>query len=104
MNPVRTNNKPVSTRVNGPFHYVYVLQNSEGNFYTGCTKDLKKRYEEHNDGKSKYTKFRGPYRLIYYEACLNKDDSFRREKYLKTGLGKRYIRNRVKDSLRVLTG
>jgi len=34
-------------------------------------------------------------RLIYYEACLEKDDAIKREKYLKTGMGKRYLRNRL---------
>jgi putative endonuclease len=92
MNPVR------------PFHYVYVLQNEEGVFYTGCTKDLKKRYQEHLDGKSTYTRTRGPYKLIYYEACLNKYDAYRRERYLKTGMGKRYLRNRMKSFTEGLTG
>jgi putative endonuclease len=92
MNPVRA------------FHYVYVLQNIYGDFYTGCTSDLKKRYSEHMNGLSKYTKSRGPYKLIYYEACLDKNDAFRREKYLKTGMGKRYIKNRLKVNLEALTG
>lgn len=92
MNPVR------------PFYYVYVLQNKDGMFYTGCTKDLKKRYQEHLDKKSTYTRTRGPYKLIYYEACLHKDDAYRRERYLKTGMGKRYLRNRMKSFTRGLTG
>ncbi len=92
MNPVR------------PFHYVYVLKNGKGNFYTGCTKDLKKRYAEHKRGESTYTRTRGPYELIYYEACLNKNDAYRRERYLKTGMGKRYLRNRIKSFTEGLTG
>jgi len=85
MNPVRA------------FQYVYVLQNESGLTYTGCTNDLKKRFAEHQSGKSEYTKKRGPYDLVYYEACLNKDDAYRRERYLKTGMGKRYIKNRLKS-------
>ena len=81
------------------FHYVYLLQNKTGNWYTGCTSDLKRRIKQHNDGNSPYTSTRGPYRLIYYEACLSKSDAFRREKYLKSGMGKRYLKNRLKDSL-----
>lgn len=76
--------------------YVYVLQNNSGQFYTGCTSDLKKRLEQHNTGKSEFTKYRGPYELIYYEACLNVKDAYAREKYLKTGMGKRYLKNRLK--------
>lgn len=76
--------------------YVYVLQNQSGQFYTGCTSDLKKRLVQHNTGKSEFTKYRGPYELIYYEACLNVKDAYTREKYLKTGMGKRYLKNRLK--------
>lgn len=79
--------------------YVYVLINNKGQFYTGCTADLKKRLIQHNDGKSTYTSHHGPYKLIYYEACLNTKDSYAREKYLKSGMGKRYIKNRLKEYL-----
>ena len=79
--------------------FVYIISNSQGLWYTGCTNDLKKRLSEHNDGKSTYTEHRGPYELIYYEACLNAKDGYRREKYLKTGMGKRYLKNRLKQHL-----
>jgi len=49
------------------------------------------------------TKGRGPFELIYYEMCLNKDDAVAREKYLKSGMGKRYLKNRLKRFLS-LTG
>jgi len=39
---------------------------------------------------------RRPFKLIYYEACINEDDARTRETYLKSGMGKRYIRNRLK--------
>lgn len=79
------------------FQYVYVLKSLEsGNWYTGCTSDLRKRLAEHNGGKSTYTKDRGAYELIYYEASLNKQDAFARERYLKSGMGKRYVNNRLK--------
>lgn len=85
-------------------HYVYVLGSTEsGNFYTGYTSDLRKRLQEHNTGKSPYTKFRGPYELVYYEACIDSRDALMREKYLKTGMGKRYLKNRLKRFL-ALTG
>lgn len=79
--------------------YVYVLENSLGDFYTGCTSDLNKRLKEHSSGQSTYTKHRGPYKLIYYEACLNPKDGYTREKYLKTAQGKRYLKNRLKGYL-----
>lgn len=67
--------------------------------YTGYTRDLRKRFNEHNEGKSTYTKHRGPYELVYYEACLDENDAIAREKYLKTGKGKRYIKYRLKRFL-----
>ncbi len=77
-------------------YYTYVIMNNEGRLYTGFTYDLRKRFKEHNAKKSKYTKHRGPYKLIYYEACLNENDACQREKYLKSGIGKRYLKNRLK--------
>ena len=84
--------------------YVYVLRSTkDGKWYTGCTEDLRKRFSEHNDGKVSSTKGRGPFELIYYEASLNAEDAFAREKYLKSGMGKRYLKNRLKRFLS-LTG
>ena len=45
------------------------------------------------------TKGRGPFELIYYEACKNELDAFSREKYLKSGPGKHYLNNRLKRFL-----
>ena len=67
------------------FYYIYVLKSEkDGKLYTGYTKDLKLRFEKHNKGTVESTKDRKPFKLIYYEACLNQQDATRREKYLKT--------------------
>ena len=79
---------------------VYVLYSELDNgFYTGSTPDLRRRFREHCDGKVVSTKSRRPLKLIYYEAFLEKSDAIKREKYLKTGMGKRYLRNRLSASL-----
>lgn len=65
-------------------------------WYTGSTCDLQKRILAHNSGKNTSTKSGLPWRLIYYEMSLNRDDARAREKYLKSGTGKRYIDNRLK--------
>lgn len=84
MNPVRN------------FWYVYILESiKDGFWYTGCTNNLNKRLNEHNIGKVYATKSRRPLALIYCEISLNKFDAFHREKYLKSGMGKRYIKNRL---------
>jgi putative endonuclease len=85
-------------------YYVYVIQSEKDKqFYTGFTSDLQNRLHEHNTGRVSSTKERGPFALIYYEACLNEQDALAREKYLKSGMGKRYLKNRLRRFLS-LTG
>ncbi len=77
--------------------YVYILQSiKDSNLYAGFTADLKKRLIKHNSGKVFSTKTRMPLKLIYYEVCLNEQDAKQREKYFKTGIGKRFAKNRLK--------
>ena len=84
--------------------YTYVLESlKDRRWYTGSTNDLRKRFNDHNIGLSRSTKNRGPFKLIYCEACLNEQDARQREKFLKSGMGKRYIKNRLKRFLS-LTG
>jgi putative endonuclease len=78
-------------------YYTYVLQSSvDGNFYVGYTQDLKQRFDLHNMGQVESTKRRLPMKLVYYEACLDKQDAIRREKYLKTHHGKMFMAKRLK--------
>ena len=81
-------------------YYVYVLYSKKGGrLYTGYTKNLKERFNEHTKGNVASTKQRRPLTLIYYEGCLNQKDATRREKYLKSGNGKIYIKNRLRNYL-----
>ncbi|KKT14604.1 MAG: GIY-YIG nuclease superfamily protein [Parcubacteria group bacterium GW2011_GWF2_44_8b] len=79
--------------------YAYVLEGVNGDLYTGYTKDLKKRVQEHNQGLNSSTKRYGPWKLIYYEASLNVIDTKRREGYLKTTQGRRLLKRRLKEYL-----
>jgi putative endonuclease len=80
--------------------YIYILKSiKNGLFYTGYTNNLNKRLTEHNSGKVFSTKQRRPFILIYWEGCLNQQDANRRERYLKTAWGKRYIKNRLRNFL-----
>ena len=86
------------------YYHVYLLKNEKfGRWYTGLTTDLRKRFNQHNSGQSHYTKNKGKYEMIYWEVCKNLDDAKSREKYLKSGMGKRYLKNRLKRFLS-LTG
>jgi putative endonuclease len=77
-----------------------VLQSEKDNaFYIGFTKNLKLRFEQHSKGEVDSTKNRRPLKLIYYESCLNRADATKREKYLKTYNGKRFLHNRLKSYL-----
>ncbi len=76
--------------------YTYILKSKkDGSIYTGSTKDLRKRIVQHNKGLSSYTRSRRPFEIIYYEACLLEDKARSRELYLKSGIGKRYLKNRL---------
>ncbi|MDP2930539.1 MAG: GIY-YIG nuclease family protein [bacterium] len=82
------------------FYYVYILKsNKDKKFYTGYTNNLKLRFEQHQKGRIDSTKNRRPFKLIYYEACLNQQDATHREKYLKTHHGKTFLRKRLKSYL-----
>ena len=80
--------------------YVYVLESKQDNsWYIGCTDDLKNRFKKHNTGKSIYTSKKLPWELIYYEASRNKTDAFKRELYLKSGYGRRYLKKRLSGQI-----
>lgn len=81
-----------SNTASSMFFYVYVLESiKDGQRYIGYTNNLKRRIEEHNKGLTFSTKFRLPVRLIYYEACLQEQDAKRREHYLKTSAGRKFL-------------
>lgn len=83
------------------WHYVYVLLSAkDGKFYIGYTTDLKRRFYQHNAKKNFSTKGRIPFSLIYAEACLNKEDANRRESYLKTSQGRRFLKLRLRKFLK----
>lgn len=85
--------------------YVYVLQSEKDRlFYTGYTKNIQNRIDLHNQGKILSTRDRRPLILIYLEGCLDQQDATRREKYLKSGNGKIYLRSRLRNYLANPTG
>lgn len=69
----------------------------DGQIYVGLTSDLRKRLREHNQGLNLSTRRHKPWKIIYYEACLNKKDAVRREGYLKTTQGRRLLNRRLKE-------
>ena len=77
-------------------YYIYVLRSKIDNkLYIGFTVDLRRRFQQHNEGFVHATKERLPLELVYYEAGLNKEKAIKREKYFKTGFGRRFLKNRI---------
>ncbi len=78
------------------FFYTYVLKSfKDDKLYIGFTDNLKNRILKHNKGLVESTKSRRPLELIYYEACLNEKNALKREKYFKTGFGRRFLKTRI---------
>ena len=78
------------------FYYTYVLKSQEeGKLYIGFTKDIKGRVIMHKKGEVNATRERLPVELVYYEACRDKRSAVRREKQLKTGFGRAYLKRRL---------
>ncbi len=76
--------------------YVYVLHSEfDQGLYIGFSADLRRRLAEHRQGLAFATSFRGPWRLIYYEAYLEEEDALGRERYLKSGGGRRFLKSQL---------
>ena len=81
-------------------YYVYILKSlKDSSLYIGYSADLKKRFADHNNGKSLATKYRKPYKLVFYEAFTDRIDAKHRETYFKSGWGLRSIKKILKRSL-----
>jgi putative endonuclease len=80
--------------------YVYILHSeSDRGLYIGFSTDLRRRMKEHREGKAFATSHRRPWRLIYYEAYLEEEDALGREKFLKSGSGRRFLKNQLHHHL-----
>ncbi len=77
------------------FAYTYVLKCADCNMYIGSTDNMDRRMREHAGGECENTRKRLPVQLIYYEACCSLDAAHKREKQLKTGFGRGYLRKRL---------
>jgi putative endonuclease len=77
--------------------YVYVLQSGrDAGLYIGYTNNLKHRLRQHNMGESKATGSRCPLELIYYEAYIMREDAEGRERFLKSGGGRKFLDRQLK--------
>ena len=73
-------------------YYVYVIKSLVHNTrYVGSADDVGKRVKEHNFGKCRYTSGRRPWKLVYKEIFGTRSEAMRREKFLKSGQGRKYL-------------
>ena len=77
-------------------YYIYIIESiKDKSTYTGYTKNIKRRLNEHNSGNSKYCNVKRPYKLIWYCAFLEKRKALDFEKYLKHGSGFAFSKKRL---------
>lgn len=74
-------------------YYACVLQNPKGILYKGSTDNLERRVEQHNLGHSRWTKNKGPWRLVYREEYELKSEALKREKFFKSGIGRSFLKD-----------
>jgi putative endonuclease len=80
-------------------HYVYVLKSLEHwRFYVGMTTNIERRIDEHSKGYTKSTKGYRPWELFFFEEYKTRIEARGREKYLKSGIGKEYIKSKWASS------
>jgi putative endonuclease len=84
--------------------YLYILQSdSSGRYYIGQTDNLDRRLAEHNDllyTSSKTTKrFKGPWKLVYFEKYLNRSEAMARERQIKAWKSRKAIDELIRKSL-----
>ena len=77
--------------------YVYILENDTTHqYYTGSTDDLTRRLDEHASGKSRFTRHKGPWKLVYSKGFETRSQAVRREMEIKNKKNRKYIQDTVK--------
>ena len=87
---------PLSRILVALMFYTYVLRCADGKLYIGSAVDLQKRIAQHREGQVLATAHRRPVILEYYEACRSESGARLRERQLKTGFGRAYLKRRLR--------
>jgi len=78
---------------------VYAIKSVNRNYiYAGLTNDIERRFKEHQTGKNKTTAPYRPFVLIYKESLPNRMKAREREIYLKSGVGKEFLKQILKTN------
>ena len=79
-------------------YFVYIIQSEKDeSYYIGSTQDLDKRLVRHNQGRSKYTKSKIPWKLVYHEDYPDRSSAMKREQEIKRRKSRAYIEELVKS-------
>ena len=79
-------------------YYTYVLLSlKDNNFYIGQTNNVESRFQRHQKGIVKSTKNRRPFKLLFYEKFQTRAEAMKHEKFLKSGAGHKYIKQKLED-------
>jgi putative endonuclease len=82
-------------------YYIYILFSlKDKGLYIGFTENLKRRLTEHSKSQVTSTKLRVPFKLIRYEYFINKTDAKAREEFLKSGHGRKQLKEILKRTLK----
>ena len=80
-------------------YYVYILRSfKDGTYYVGSTQDLHSRIERHNQGRTKYTKPKRPWKLVYHEEHPDRSSAVKRELEIKKRKSRNFIEKLVRTS------
>ena len=78
-------------------YYVYVLKSTVvDRNYVGFTANIHKRLKQHNSGKNTSTKPYRPWKLLFSEVYHSKEEALKREKFLKSGQGRIFIKSKIR--------
>lgn len=78
-------------------YIVYVLQDIHGKYYKGFTNNLARRFSEHSSGQTKTTKNMSGLKIVYIEEYTTRTEARKREVYLKTAAGRRFLKNKLRS-------
>ncbi|MBI2591011.1 MAG: GIY-YIG nuclease family protein [Candidatus Blackburnbacteria bacterium] len=82
-------------------YFVYILQSLKDNkTYIGYTDNFERRFEQHNLGKSRSTKYRVPFKLLFKEEFKNSVDAKNREIWWKSGAGRRKLKKCFENQIK----
>ena len=81
-------------------YYTYIIQSDiNGSFYTGQCNNLSERLQRHNNGHTKSTKAKSPWKLVYYESFNTRSEAVRRELEIKKKKSRLYIEELISSFL-----